>query len=265
MIKNKEDSVLIATCCVESMKKCNNLKRKNLLLQLINSLDNKADLLLLPAGFFKQENDIEHFEYLFTNEIEDELNRYDSNMIVCLGFDGGSKSDQIGFAVSKNGIIGAGRKFYPTEGEDGFIRLAENYLSKEIGIERIFNIRNKKFYIAICYDGLGIRKKKLSNPGVDSILNLVHGFNPKGEGNSGDVYFAKHSFAGSSKQWGCPTFGAAVFEKRVISPNWPTGVLWDQGDKSTNNWKYDDNAISPESEEYISGKFEKALVRIFSL
>ncbi|WP_242655130.1 hypothetical protein [Clostridium carboxidivorans] len=186
----------------------------------------------------------------------------DSKMVICYGIDGRGNTDQIGVAVNKDGLLSAGRKFYHT---DNSILLADNYKSKEIGKQRIFPIGNKKFYIAICYDGFGIRKKNLENPGVDVILNLVHGFNPIGEGGSGDVYFAKHSFAGASKQWGCPTFGAAVFERREVSKNWPTGVLWNQGEKSTQNWKYNENPMTPINEISFSDKYEKALIRIYSI
>ncbi len=103
----------------------------------------------------------------------------------------------------------------------------------------------------------------LMNPNVDIILNLVHGFNPIGEFGSGEVYFAKHSFAGASKQWGCPTFGAAVFERRDIPLNWPTGVLWNQGEKSTQKWKYTENAIMSTCDEYLQGKYETAHIRTF--
>lgn len=143
--------------------------------------------------------------------------------------------------------------------------LADNYKSKEIDKERIFQIGNKTFYIAICYDEFGIRKKNLKNPGVDAILNLVHGVNPIGEGASGEVYFAKHSFAGASKQWKCPTFGAAIFERRKISENWPIGVLWNQGEKSTQNLKYNENPMTPINEISFSGKDEKAVIRIYSI
>jgi len=78
-------------------------------------------------------------------------------------------------------------------------------------IQQVFQAKHKKLYMAVCYDGFGIRKLNLVNPHVDAVLNLVHGFYPKGEGGSGDVYFAKSSFAGSSRQWKCPTFGAAIF------------------------------------------------------
>ena len=80
---------------------------------------------------------------------------------------------------------------------------------------------------------------------MDGILNLVHRFYPKGYDASGEVYFAKYSFAGSSKQWNCPTFGTAIFYGRDIPEKWPKGVLWNQGKKNVQLWKYTDNAIHP--------------------
>lgn len=261
-IDNKQSTILIGTCCIESYKSINNTKRENLLLQLIELLNDKLDLLLLPAGFFEFDYKPNDINDLFVNEIQEYLRLLDSKMVVCYGIDGRSNTDQIGVAINKEGLLSAGRKFYHT---DNSIQLADNYKSKELGKERIFQIENKKFYIAICYDGFRIRKENLKNPGVDVILNLVHGFNPSGEGGSGDVYFARHSFAGASKQWGCPIFGAAVFERRVISKNWPTGVLWNQGDKSTQNWSYNKNPMTPINEISFSGKDEKALIRIYSI
>ena len=63
--------------------------------------------------------------------------------------------------------------------------------------------------MAVCYDGFGIKQKGISNFGIDVILDLVHGFGD--DYGVGHQYFAKHGFAGASKEWNCPVFGAAVF------------------------------------------------------
>lgn len=66
-------------------------------------------------------------------------------------------------------------------------------------------------FLAVCYDSFGIKHQKLRKRGVDLVFDLIHGFYPKGEGGSGEVYFAKHGLAGAAKQWNCPVFGAVVF------------------------------------------------------
>ena len=188
---------------------------------------------------FVQHTLYEVIRYLYS-EIEDLikscLNREKSNSIICLGIDGRNGKDQIGLAIDATGIISIGRKFYSTNEEKNNIDIADNYLSNENGYSRIFKIKNRNFYLAICYDGFGIRKQNLINPQIDGILNLVHGFNPQGCGGSGEVYFAKYSFAGSSKQWNCPTFGAATFFDRNIPDKWPTGVLWNNKDENSYNF-----------------------------
>lgn len=108
-------------------------------------------------------------------------------------------------------MIALGRKFHPTDDEKDLIKPAQDHLVHEKGFPRTISIRGNIIYLAVCYDGFGIRHRNLENPGVDIVFDLVHGFSPKGEGNSGEVYFAKNGFAGASKQWGCPVFVAAVF------------------------------------------------------
>jgi hypothetical protein len=112
------------------------------------------------------------------------------------------------------------------------------------------------------------RNKSLEqiNPGVDVVLNLVHCFYQPGEGPCGEPYFARHGFAGASKQWKCPVFATVVFFKPNISPLWPTGVYWNQGDKSTTKWRYSDKPIKPaDSFEPITIEESLALVRMYNL
>jgi predicted amidohydrolase len=181
--------------------------------------------LQILAGFYitkgKPENSYSEIE----EDIKEYLQSENLNTIICLGVDGRDGKDQIGLAISNKGIISIARKFHPTDGEINCIQIADNYLSTENNYSRIIEIKGMKLYLAICYDGYGIRKQNLPNPGVHAILNLVHRFNPQGYGNSGEVYFAKYSFAGSSRQWKCPTFGTATFYERVIPEKWPTAVL----------------------------------------
>ena len=232
---------------------------------MISQVCKKADLLLFPAGFYKEKRRPEYLYGETENFIKDCLNKEDSDTNICLGIDGRNGKDQMALAINRQRIIAMGRKFYPTEGEKNDIQTANDYMAEERGVSRILQVKGKKLYMAVCYDGFGIRKLNLTNPHVDAVLNLVHGFYPKGDGGSGDVYFAKYSFAGSSKQWKCPTFGAATFLGRDIPLNWPTGVLWNQKNKNLQNWKYQDNPLSPIDEMEVSTKDEKALIRVFLL
>ena len=188
--------------------------------------------------------------------------------------EGNYAGDQIGLAVDRDGIKAIGRKFHPAPQEKGHIKLADDYLSKEGGKSRIFELNGVKYFMCVCYDTYGIRHKNIPNPGVDIVLNLVHSFYPAGEGSSGTSYFAKHGFAGASKQWDCPVFGAVVFFRRNILQNWPTGVYWNQGSKSTTEWRYVYNPLKDEVnlKEEVNLKDEVnikedllALIRIYDL
>lgn len=139
------------------------------------------------------------------------------------------------------------------------IRKVEKYDSEEMGFTRFFEISGKRFYIAVCYDGFGIRHYGIQNPGVDAVLILAHQFWNRGEGPSGDVDFARKGFAGVSQQWGCPVFGTAVFFNRKIAENWPTGVMWIESDKSVKNFKYRDNTLHWDSKNVIHSGNEFAL------
>jgi hypothetical protein len=152
------------------------------------------------------------------------LSEKERNIIVSLGIDGKVgqyAKDQTGIAINKDGIEAIGRKFHPSPQEKGHVELAKDHLSKEENKSRVFDLNGRRYFLCVCYDSFGIKQKGIPNFGIDVILELVHGFYPKGEGSSGDVYFAKHGFAGASKQWGCPVFGAATFSNREIPERWP--------------------------------------------
>lgn len=261
-----EDYINIATVIIQSpqLRQPSNKDRTSLLENIIMQVGKYVDVILLPAGFYKEKRKPNYMYSEIENCVKEYLNREGLNTIICLGIDGRNGKDQIGLAINRQGIISIGRKFYPTDEEANSIDIADDYLSTENGYSRIVQLKGKKLYMAICYDGFGIRKQNLANPQVDGILNLVHGFYPHGCGGSGEVYFAKYSFAGSSRQWKCPTFGAATFFDRDIPDKWPTGVLWNQGGKNVQEWKYLDNVINPIKQIETSLKNEKAMIRIFS-
>ncbi|MHC1599727.1 MAG: carbon-nitrogen hydrolase family protein [Candidatus Methanospirareceae archaeon] len=233
-------------------------------------------VILFPGGWFYADKKEPRTMYNWAEKkIGDLLGEIEERVFVCIGIDGRVSKyakDQIGIAISKDGIGAIGRKFHPTSQEDGNIKPADDYLSEEDGKFRIFELNGVKYYMCVCYDTYGLRHKNLPNPGVDVVLNLVHSFYPVGEGSSGTSFFTRHGFAGASKQWDCPVFGAVVFFRRNILQNWPTGVYWNQGSKSTTEWQYVYNPLEYENEFEVNLKDEVnlkedllALIRIYDL
>ncbi|WP_338472813.1 hypothetical protein R4Z10_08845 [Niallia sp. XMNu-256] len=256
--------VKIGTVCLESNARYDNQSRLHLLYKIIEQSIEKLDLLLFPAGYFSTDHLPARSKLLWLEQkIKTHLNKLDSDLVVCLGIDGNQGRDQYAVTCSRKGIQSIGRKFHPAPNE--YMDPAESFLSEEEGFNRIIEIKGKKFYTAVCYDSFGIKNHQIKNPGVDGILNLVHQFWPKGEGNSGDVFFARHGFAGAAKQWNCPIFGAAVFFNREVPVNWPTGVTWSLDDKlTTRYWKYENNTYTSYDEFKLIDK-EKAIVKFYKL
>ncbi|WML53329.1 hypothetical protein RCG17_01075 [Neobacillus sp. PS3-12] len=238
-----KEKIHIATACIQSDRNYTNEKRTELLKKIVESLDDKTDLLLLPAGFYETKDFPKFLYKKVSEEIGKFLHTKNSHLVICLGIDGRYGFDQLGVIITHQGIKALARKFYPTSYEE--IERADTYLTLEDGYSRVFELKGRTFYLAVCYDSFGVKKQNLKNPGVDVILNLVHQFNPIGEDISGDVFFARHGFAGASRHWNCPTFGAAVFFDRIIPKGWPTGVIWDCKKENTKHWKYTDNPLSP--------------------
>jgi len=264
----------IVTVVLQSNEKYSNEERMNVLSKVVESILEKCSgngVILFPGRMFSTG---ESEPKTYYNELEEAVKRIlgktERNIIVCTGIDGsvdveGYSHDQIGIAISKEGIEAIGRKFHPAPQEKGHVELADDVSSKEDGKSRISELNGVKYFMCVCYDTYGIRHKNLINPDVDVVLNLVHCFYPRGEGPSGESYFARHGFAGASKQWKCPVFGTAVFFNRSIPERWPTGVYWDQGDKSTPKWKYEDNPLKYSIEFPVDISEGKALVRIYDL
>jgi hypothetical protein len=262
----------VATVIIQSNNEYSNEERMNALFQIIDSVIRETTgdgVILFPGGWFSANEKGPKVLYNWVEEnVKNILMKIERNIIVCLGIDGREneyKKDQIGVAISKNGIIAIGRKFHPAPFEKGHVELAKDCFSKEDDKSRTFTLNGKKYFICACYDSFGIKQLKIPNFGINVILDLVHGFYPKDEGNSGAEYFAKNGFAGASKHWNCLVFGAAVFFRREIPKRWPSGVYWNQGNKSTREWKYNDNPIK-ESKSLLQNIREgKALIRIFDV
>lgn len=188
---------------------------------------------------------------------------------ICFGIDGGADADgfardQLAIAVHDgDGICAVARKFAPSPQEVGHVALCENFTAGEARYPRTFAHRGKTYFPAVCYDSYGISHGAGPNPGVDAVVNCVHCFYPKGQGPSGETYFAKHGFAGASKRWGCPVFGTAIFYERRMPPAWPTGVMWASGEKSTAKWRYNENPLVPVMSFAIENEEGLITIRVF--
>lgn len=221
--------------------------------------NSQSDVILFPAGFFYLNHQKESSVNKLCNQICEVLNSLDCFSTICFGIDCDSGRDQLAVAVNGNGIQAMGRKFYPTSDESGYIREANTYNDYEMGYSRIFKVKGKSIFLAVCYDGFGIRHRQLPDLGIDIVLVLAHQFWSRGEGASGDVDFARKGFAGASQHWRCPVFGTAVFFCRDIPQNWPTGVLWKDQSKSVRFFKYNENEITWRERKKVIGNFECAL------
>lgn len=235
---------------------------------ILRDISKKADIILFPAGYFHYVNSNEYTQEtleLIVDEITNILKESEKLIVVCLGVDVDNQNDQIALAIDNSGIISKARKFHPTQGEKGYIRISKDYLENEDKYERTFEIKNKKFYLAVCYDIYGIRQKSLDNPGVDYILNLIHGFYPKEEGKSGDVYFARLGLGGASKQWDCPVFASATFIRRDIPKNWPSGFMLKDNNVNLQSISYEDNILTPIEIVNYNRDVETVEIRIFEV
>jgi len=263
------DLVRVATVVVASDGNYDNQIRLALMRKVVRKAAGITDVLVFPAGYYTTKGRPSTRLESVTEQTREMITPAKHEVIVCFGIDGRATKDQArdqtAVAIGTNGVIASARKFQPTKDEDGFIDVASDPFIGEGQYPRIFEIGGKRVFLAVCYDSYGIRQRSLENPDIDMIFNLVHKFNPRPEPCSSTQYFAMYGFAGASREWGCPTFGAAVFFKRPIPPRWPTGVLWNQGAKGIKSWQYTDNPLKPSQEFEIENITEKALVRVFHL
>ena len=299
MAESKND--WIATVLIgskDSFGKIDNDMRKKEIVKILNEIEKRTKgdgVILFPGGYLNTGEKKAEIIFESTSKyLKKKLEKLNRNIIICIGIDGclgrgfpHPPKDQMATAVSKEGIIAIGRKFHPTPEEEKQIQAADSYQSLEYwksrNLSRIFPLNGRRFFLAVCYDIFGIKQKSLPNPGVDIILNTVHQFTPKCKCKkepcecgpaSGDVYFARKGFTGASKQWNRAVFGSVAFlalqgkwrrYRRNILPNWPSGVYWNQGNKSPKDWCYKDNPIKPKDTFGVSIKEGRAEVRIYNI
>lgn len=269
--RRKRSCSWVATVILQSNGEYSNDERLKGLSQIVDLLAKETagdGVILFPGGWFSAKKQRAQTLYKLVGEqVGCTLSKIDRNLIACLGIDGRETSkwakDQIGIAINKKGIEAIGRKFCAAPGEEGHVELAKDHLSKEENKSRVFELNGRKYFLCACYDCFGIRKREISNFGIDVILDLVHGFG--GDYGKGHPYFAKLGFSWTSKLWNCFVFGAAVFFHPIKPNNWPSGVYWNQGNKSTRKWRYEDNPIKPIKTKELNIKEGVALVRIYNI
>jgi len=220
-------------------------------------------IVLFPGGYFHSGTDgVTAYIPTVVDAIEpflrDVQNTTSSSVVVCLGVDGrvllneGPEerydANQVSIAISKDGLIAYGKKFYPTDDiEARVVDLAADYVSPEkIGntqYSRIFSHAERSFYLAECNDIKGLRNYPKPDS-VDGILNCVHGCYNRNDGPTCS-YFVRLNFGGASKDWRCPVFGAAVFFKRKIAEKWRTGMFYRMWDRDPIQCETDENSLTP--------------------
>lgn len=181
-----------------------------------------------------------------------------SSIVVCLGIDGKVlleegpahryDANQVSLAISKDGLIAYGKKFYATDDiEAQVVDLATDYLSPawlgNTQYHRTFTHGGRSFYLAECNDIKGLRNYPKPES-VNCILNCVHGCYNRDDGPTCS-YFVRLNFAGTSMAWKCPVFGSVVFFKREIAEKWRTGMLYRMWDRDPIQCDTDDNALAP--------------------
>lgn len=264
------NQVWVATVLLESNGEPTNSTRLECLRDITRAIlgVTEGDLVVLfPGMWFNAGHDPASTLYPWIEEsVRGILPEEPRRVVVCVGADGRESRDQIAVAVAREGIIALGRKFHPQENERGYVILAKDYRTLEEGKPRVFPLGDRQFFLCACYDSHAIAQGLVPKPhaGRFVVLTLVHLFLPKGEGLSGVRYYATYGFAGASRAWDCPVFGSAVFRRRKVR-DWPSGVVWVSGSKSTRDWSYAENGIQPANELRLEVPEGEVVVRLFRL
>jgi len=243
------NEIIVTSALLRTYGNDSNYRRLKLLdtaLQTLAKPLSSSDILIFPAGFLKFQDEHEKSCLIFKVQ---ELIRTD--ILICFGLDSSDSRHQISVVLSKNGIVAMGRKFFPTDYDkrNGMVK-SEHYLDKENGRERIFTLKAKRIYIAVCNDIKGISALNLEQPQprVDVVVDLIHGFNKKGVGSS-PSYFAR-TMANSSQKWQCSVVGSAAFFNRDIPNNWPAGIRIKYRQEDMRRWNYENNILKAIPNEF---------------
>ncbi|MGY2132368.1 hypothetical protein ACW9KT_09075 [Hymenobacter sp. HD11105] len=214
------------------------------LLDVILTQLHPTDVLILPGGYFNfRKKPLDVYKWV-KEHLPPLVKQHSPNTVVAVGLDIniGGQRHELAVAISKSKIKAAARKFQmdlPTK--------ADGPWEKEAGWNRTFTKKGKRYYLAICNDIFGLRRRKVGMElPVHAVLNTIHYFSPAGEDHGGDVQFARHGLAGAAHHWKRPVFGAAHFLRPQIPENWPSGVKWKRGLADDYHWTYADNTLKPQ-------------------
>jgi len=275
-------ATFLATVTLESCTDKNVEKNEDRLTCLLAIADRLAStiqgdcIILFPGGWFHTDRaPAKDILETVTSRIRDHLANYPSEMILCLGIDGlmtpeRFDRDQLGLAVGRSGLLALGRKFHRSQGDiEGKVISAPDHLALEQGYDRTFTLNGHRFFLAVCYDIKGIANRRLTNPGIDVVLNLVHFFysNKEGQGLSGVADFTRKILPNASRQWGCPVFATATFVRRRITEKYRTGMYWRMGERKITECLTDDNSLRPIDELGFRYKIAEgeAEIRVYDL
>ena len=114
--ETSETHVVTVTLESSSSKSFDNKSRLSLLGSAVRNLAD-ADVILFPAGFFQLREQNERKIIALADEVCDFLRKSGVSITVCFGIDCADGEDQLALAVTRDGIIAMGRKFYPTYDE----------------------------------------------------------------------------------------------------------------------------------------------------
>ena len=144
----------IATAVLESHRSYDNdMRLEELALIVRDTLKHCSGpgLILFPGGQFKTgTNEAKTIYGWVEKELAEIIKSSGRELAICVGVDGSipgewlSARDQIGLAITGDGIVARGRKFAPTKDEANVIRTAANFLSREDGLSRIFLFHGKR-------------------------------------------------------------------------------------------------------------------------
>lgn len=255
-------STFLATVTLESCSDKNAEKNEDRLTCMLAIADRLAAtvvgdcVVLFPGGWFHTgEAPAMGIIETVTSRIQERLAIYPHEMVLCFGIDGlmtpdRYDRDQLGLAVGKSGLLALGRKFHRSKGDiKGGVIPAEDHLVREQGYDRIFTLNGHRFFLAVCYDikGFTDRRRRITNPGADVVLNFVHFFYmPKEEPNLSAVSdFTRKIVLNASRQWGCPVFTTVTFVRRRITEKYRTGMYWRMGAKRITDCRTDENSLRP--------------------
>jgi hypothetical protein len=256
LVQPATQTATIVSACLQEDPDWTNATRMELLASVLEHVRDRGPVLLvLPAGYFSSDDQPPHEICQWAaDEIAYLLQEHAEGSTVCLGVDGRDGRDQMGLAIRREGLVAMGRKFFPAPGEE--IDRADGPFEREQGLPRLFSFAGRQYYLAVCYDGFGMKRTSpTGSPAIDGIVNLVHYFAPPREPGAGAGYFARYGFAGASRTWDCPVYGAVVFGG-TIQESWPTAVLWNQGDLDSKRWTYSHNPLQPEEVQWLDDHSE---------